>query len=191
MTSYIHRVFSAIRIQIGRHMIRAIAVGTAISLVACTTTSVAKDTVRISAFKQGLISPSESGERRIYKEGNDFTYEVNGSCIANGQKIPCMWHGFEFTFDAPDDLNILTCTTESSRSHGVVDPTKSYGSNVTTFNWVLKLKGHQGYLINPQYTVMRHETSGTPFYSSTRCTYSDQEVLRFEFTVRVPSNQTI
>jgi len=161
--------------------------GAAICLSACVTLPRSGTDFRISNFRQGLIGPDAAGKPVIVAEGNDFPYAINGTCVASGQRIPCMWHGFEFTYQGPDDLNVLTCTVDSSVPFNAVDPAKTYGSSVTTFNFSLKLKGRQGRFINPQYTTWPAGRN-TPSHEVTRCEYGEQEVLRFEFTIQVPPN---
>ena len=175
-------------ISVGRQMNRAIVVATALGLSACAGLPRPSSDFRISNFHQGLIGQGKAGEPAVVKEGNAFPYAVNGTCNASGKRLPCMWHGFEFDYEGAADLHVLTCTVESSTPYTAVDPTKTYGEGVSTFNYPLKLKGRRGHFINPQYTVWP-ESKGTPQRSVTRCEYGEQEVLRFEFTIELPPNK--
>ncbi len=168
-------------------MNRVVLLGAAICLSACVTLPRSGIDFRISNFRQGLIDPDAAGKPMIATEGNDFPYAINGTCLVSGRRLPCMWHGFEFTYRGPDDLNVLTCTVDSSVPFNAVDPTETYGSSVTTFNFSLKLKGRQGRFINPKYKTWP-AGANTPWHEVTRCEYREQEVLRFEFTIRVPPN---
>jgi hypothetical protein len=164
---------------------------TAVLLAACAIKPTEQEMVRVTAFSQRLIGPGPKGEPQIYEKGNEFTYQVNGTCIANGQKMPCMSHGFELSFEAPDDLSILNCSTQSSRPIGVADPTSLQGSNVSTFNWTLKLEGRSGRIVNPRYAIQRPGAQSQKYHSATRCLYEDQEALKFEFTILVPPNNAL
>ena len=168
-------------------MNRLILLGAAICLGACAALPPSGGDFRISNFRQGLVGYDAAGNGSIVVDGNDFPYAINGTCVANGQRIPCMWHGFEFTYQASSDVNVLNCRVDSSVPFNLVDPRGSYGSG-TTVNFSLTFKGRQGHFFNPQYKSSP-VTGDAYFHEVTRCESGGKEVLRFEFTVRAPSNQ--
>jgi hypothetical protein len=147
--------------------------------------------LRISDVKQGLMRFDHAGKGHIYSNGNQFDYIENGTCTANGDERPCMWHGFEFNFTATSDSTSLSCVSRLNPPMHIVDPASEYGRSVSVFNWSLELSGHSGTFTNPQYT---YRTASTPWQHSntlTTCSYDGQVVLRMEFTVNVAHNNVL
>ena len=138
-------------------------------------------TLKITDFHQGLIQFDQQGKPHIYKPGNTFPYQINGTCVAAGKEYPCMWHGFEFSFAGPDDESQLDCTSVSSRPRKEVNPSQLKASHVESVNWGFVITGKKGYYIRPQYTF---DVKDSDFRDSTRCTYKGQEVLSFELLIQ-------
>jgi len=167
-------------------MKRGLMLSALLVVTACASIPAERSAVRITAFSEGLVVLDKDGGPRIYRPGNEFTYKVNGTCIANGRQLPCMWHGFEVSFEGPDDLAVLNCTTKINRPTRVVSPTSDSESKVSTFNWTLELRGRSGRLTYPQYTILEPGSRSGKIRRTTRCYDEGHEVLNYEFTVRVP-----
>jgi len=166
---------------------RIVAVGVMSALLCACSLSPAKTPVRVTAFSQGLVGPDASGQPQIYERGDTFTYRTNGTCVADGRRVPCMWYGFEVSFEGPDDISVLNCTTESTPITAV-DPSKTYGK-VSTLNWPLTLRGRTGHFLNPQYVSFPNDGKARTFASNTTCLYEDVEVMRWRFIIEsVPPN---
>lgn len=136
------------------------------------------NTLQITGFRQGLIEFDKNNAPRIYKQGASFLYEANGSCVAAGKEKPCVWHGFEFAFEAPEENAELACISETNRPNTSVTPDQVLDPSTSVFHWKFTLQGRRGYYVRPQYTL---GVVGQPFHKTTRCNYKGQEVLRFEF----------
>ena len=141
--------------------------------------------VRITGFRQGLMQPDKDGVWGVYEAGDAFVYAVNGNCIALQQKEQCMWHGFEFNYEASAAPTILNCVTSNDPPLTIVNPTTKFGEAISVFNWTIELREGKGTFVNPQYDVIDEAESQTRT-ASTECSYADQVVLKFKFTVTPP-----
>lgn len=148
----------------------------------CSALRVEQSGFRVTSLSQGLMRADGSGAPEIYRVGEQFTYHPNGTCVAVGQKIDCMWHGFSLGYEARDDSTELSCISESSQSLDYVNPTEHHG-NMPKRAWTLTLSGKTGRFTNPQYIRLR---PGTELTSSTRCSFQGTEVFRSEFLFTAP-----
>lgn len=153
-------------------------------LPACSTVPNSPAELEITGFRQGTINMSDDRHPIIEMAGNDFVYQENGTCIADGKSIPCMWHGFEFDFISPESATLLLCDTTFDSPAYLVNPKKSYGDHISVFKWDITLEGRRGHLVYPQYSGRWDESKSYIRHSKTTCSYKGVEVLAFEFTVR-------
>jgi hypothetical protein len=167
--------------------VRLIAWSLGLAISACAT-SPTQQSLRITAFSQGLLNRDAAGQPRVYEQGSDFTYGVNGTCVAEGERVPCMWYGFDVSFEGAGDTTVLNCTTDSSHPVDLVDPSKAYG-RVSTFKWVLTLAGKSGRVVHPQYISESASALPRTYFWETVCSYQDVEVLRWYFRFRVPPDK--
>lgn len=146
---------------------------------------------RVTAFRQGLMVVSPNKESLIYDQGNKFPYAVNGTCVANGESHPCMWHGFEISFESPDELSVLECFTESSRPTKQTTPGAVIASRTSVSRWGFQLDGLKGHYVRPQYTFAVGSAVGRePLKAVSHCYFKGQEVLTFEMTIFYPPVET-
>jgi hypothetical protein len=154
-----------------------------IVLAGCASSNVnsgGEKTLKITGFRQGLVNFDSKDEPQIYKVGSSFPYQVNGTCVAAGKGVPCMWHGFEFSFEAPSEDSELNCISEASRKRDEVNPSTVVESGVTSARWGFALTGQSGHYVRPQYTF---GIGDRPFQDATTCTFNGKEVLKFDFTI--------
>ncbi len=88
--------------------------------------------LKVAGLRAGLEEFDAKRQPRIYKEGNEFKYEVNGTCVADGKEYPCQWRGFEFSYESPEDVTEFQCITRSDRPQTYVYPSKTVATNVQT-----------------------------------------------------------
>jgi len=153
-------------------------------LTACAAPSVETSTheVKISGFTQGLMKQDADEKWRVYLPSDTLKYTVNGKCTADGVQYSCMWYGIAFDFRATDSQSTLACTTKSTSPSEYADPTHTYGKNVSTWHWKLRLNGKSGH-INDQFYVINEQNVET---DTTRCSYMGEPVLTFRTTLLPP-----
>jgi hypothetical protein len=139
--------------------------------------------VRISGFRYGLVEFDSSQRPRIYKEGNNFPYKINGTCVAAGKEVSCQWRGFEFSFHSPDEITIFDCVTTSDRPQTYVYPDTVVATNAQTARWRFAVEGRTGHYLRPQYSF---DVTGRPLRMTTTCTNKGHEVLRWQVTLTPP-----
>ena len=152
-------------------------------LAGCASTAAvpeAQQTLKITGFRQGLVNFDPDREPRIYEAGSSFPYRVNGECVAAGKTVPCMWHGFEFTFEASSEDPELVCTSEASQDRNEVNPSAVVASGTPVARWGFVLEGRSGHYVRPQYTF---GIGDRPFRDVSTCTFNGKEVLKFDFTI--------
>ena len=140
-------------------------------------------TVQISGFRYGLVEFDSQQQARIYKEGNDIPYEVNGMCIAAEEEEPCQWRGFEFSYQSSEEITVFDCVTESDRPQTIVYPHAVVATDNQRFHWGFSVKGRTGRHLRPQYNL---PFTGRPLRMTNSCTNNGREVLRWEVTLTPP-----
>lgn len=140
--------------------------------------------LQISNFRHGLVKFDSSQRPHIYKEGNNFPYEVNGTCIAAGEEAPCQWRGFEFSFRSPEEITVFECVSTSDRPQSQVYPDAVVATNSQTFHWGFSVKGHTGHYLRPQYTF---DVVDSPLRMINICFNNGREALRWQVILTPPS----
>ncbi len=135
---------------------------------------------KIVTFKQGLVSFA-AGEPSIYEEGDSFPYVVNGVCMANKQEFPCLWQGFEITYESPDPVSTLECTAESNRPMRGAKPDFIVAESATVVPWGFSLRGYRGKYIRPQYTILG--SGPKPLSEVMTCYFKGRQVLQYKRNV--------
>lgn len=143
--------------------------------------------LKISGYRQGLIAFNDKGKPYIYKVGNNFTYKTNGSCVAVGKKHDCMWYGFEFDFESPEEVTEIHCITLSNNEIKLVNPHENVSSGSNLAKWGYTLYGRRGHYIRPQYTSGSNPTgeNQTLTYSD-KCHYQGVVFSESELTLHFP-----
>lgn len=136
--------------------------------------------VKISKFRQGLIDFDSLRGPSITKEGNNFPYMTNGTCTEAGKDYPCIWYGFEFSFESPENITVIECVSTSDRPQTYGNPREVLATNSQVSRYGFTLKGRTGHYIRPQYTF---NLKGRPLHTTDSCTHNGREVLRWELTL--------
>ncbi len=133
-----------------------------------------------TGLRTGLVAFDARGQPRIYKQGNEFKYEVNGRCVADGKEYPCQWRGFEFSYESPEEVTEFQCATRSDRPQAHVYPSKTVATNTKTLYWGFVVTGRKGHYLRPQYTI---DLGNQPLRMAVSCSYKGAEVLKWEITL--------
>lgn len=140
-------------------------------------------TLKISGFRHGLITFDSNQQPRIYKETYVFPYEVNGTCVAAGKKIPCQWYGFEFSYESLEKTTVCDCITISNRPQTQVYPGAVIAKETHILRWGFTLKGRSGHYLRPQYTS---NLGGKLLQMDTICRHKGQEILKWQKIIFPP-----
>jgi hypothetical protein len=172
-----------------------------LALVGCVGGPSSHETLQISGFRQGVLDMSWPDRPVMTAVGNDFRFQLNGWCIVAGEHSPCMWYGFEFSYESSAENPVLNCTVYFDEPSAVANPNVDYGHDLMQHSWTIRLPGRRGHYLHPEYTapssrserdVNSAETPDSELSSAqddidsdeTVCLYAGQEVLRFRFTLR-------
>lgn len=143
------------------------------SLIGLSSCSSQPEQFRVTALKQGLVTFNAANEAAITTEGNHFIYQPNGSCaLTQWKKAPCLWHGFEITYESTARSATINCMTELDKA----------GAATKTLAWDFTVEGRQGNHIHPQYTILKSRPSA-PHQESTTCWFNGQEVFRYDVVI--------
>lgn len=141
----------------------------------------------VVSFSQGKMMETERGWA-IYKQGEDMTFQENGTCIFNGSEYPCMWHGYVLKYDSAGQDISLDCLNRKSEPSNYGNPEELISQNSNQFSYSIPLKGVTNKFVNPQY-VIRHREAATIF-STTECSVGGEVVLRFKQIFRFSTYAT-
>jgi len=183
-------------------MMKLLHVFLVVGLVGCVGGPSSRETLQISDFRQGLLDMTSWPAPPVMTAvGNDFPFRINGGCIVTGEHRPCMWYGFEFSYEGSSVKPVLDCTAYFDEPSAVANPTTDYGRDLLQHSWQIKLPGRKGHYIHPEYTAgssdseQESDSAQTPgadeasdrdhkHSNETVCLFAGKEVLRFRFTIR-------
>jgi hypothetical protein len=140
--------------------------------------------VKISGFRAGLIEFDSNSQPRIYQEGEEFTFEVNGKCVSATEPVDCQWRGFEFDFISPLEETRFDCVNVSSKPQDFVYPTHVVAENSKKVRWGFIVRGKAGHYIRPQYTA---GTGDYPLEMNFSCSHWGTELLRWKVILTPPN----
>ncbi|MGB0135234.1 hypothetical protein [Dokdonella sp.] len=147
--------------------------------------------IEISNFKSGLACTnttlSEHGRGWICHETQDVLVTDQGSCNYNGDTRLCTWYGFEFDFEASEELTKLECMGETSAPTSPGNPGGILASNVTSHPFEIELAGRKGHFYNPMYFVFKVGSGAdTTMTNSFTCRADGAELFQARFNLHFP-----
>lgn len=138
--------------------------------------------LEITNFKQGLMKKDTVGKWYVYEESQVMEFEINGECIANKVKMPCMYFGYSYNYNAKKEIDSLDCVTTFDRELDLVNPKEKVGKK-TSFTWKQKLK--DGYVHNLRYQAQdkNDKPEDMALVAINVCSYNGKVILSFVETV--------
>jgi hypothetical protein len=152
--------------------------GTFLILIITGCTASSPNEVEISSFVQGLMRKNANGAWRVYEQGSEFRYHINGRCSADNILYDCMWYGIEFDFQSPAETTLLKCFAQMSGPTDIFTYKAQEAKAVSEFQFELTLSGREGHMSNPAYTI--GESRGL---TQVTCSHSEKIVLRYDFNI--------
>lgn len=155
-------------------------IAVAVIVSACVAIPDNRPAVSVFNFSQGLARQDSTSKWEIYAEGNDFVYETNGKCIANGESKPCMWHAVAFEFIAEAEITTLECMAVFSKPTDVADPEALRAVQATNHTFAAELRGRTGRVFWHGYII--RDENPTLGNTSVTCRNNGKKVLSYSYS---------
>lgn len=131
----------------------------------------------VISFSQGEMK-EVNGNWVILEEAVRINYKVNGTCVYNKERIPCMWHGYILEYDSFGRDVELNCKMYMDRPSDMGNPNEIEKRNTYEYSYTIKLKGSEKRFVNPQYASFN--PNSTDVTSVTVCSVYGKPVLEFK-----------
>jgi len=153
--------------------------------------SIPSSAIEVSNFRSGLACThtklTEDGRGWICQPTEDILVTDQGSCVFNGERMPCTWVGFEFDYKNAKKHTKLQCEERLSEPliHG--NPKEVLDKGEATGKYELELEDESGHFYNPQYfTFVRRTKDSALLISKTSCKLGNTVVFEYQFKVHYP-----
>ena len=148
--------------------------------------------VSISNLRSGLActrsTPAKDRTGWICQPTELILVTDQGTCVYDGQKELCTWHGFEFDYSATKPGIKLQCVANSSEPGEFGNPEKVQAKAATSSSFELELPEAKGHIYNPQYYLFRtRPIDATDIVEETVCSHGGTVVFKVKFRFHFPT----
>jgi hypothetical protein len=148
--------------------------------------------LRVSNLRSGLACTRSTPEKErtgwICQPTELILVTDQGTCVYDGQKELCTWHGFEFDYSTEKPGAKLQCVVRSSDPTDKGNPEKVQAENTTSGSFELELPKTNGHIYNPQYYLFKTRAAGdSDLIEETVCSHQGVVAFRVRFQFHFPA----